>query len=561
MSESTLCTNNVTLNFRCKIDAPPERVYHLLTDAEALEIWLEAKSQLIPKSGKGYSLEWNNTSAGREVVRGEVLRAELNERLWLSWRLASRPATTRVDIRLHSDEDGHTLLDAQHDGFGQGPTWDEIVDEYNRLWRVSFNQLRALAEFPGDHPRQSLVQAEIEVDSIPPRIFRAFSLPWLLCEWWLRQAEVEPRNGGFLRMVFRDGRVAQGEVLLFDPPHLLQLRVSVDGVSTIIRVAVKTSGRRSWVRVQQSGFDLPKAALKKMQTEWVESLEHLRTYIELEPGSLPLGGERQFEQTVLLNVEHSVVWDAITDPGLIARWFSDRAIFQGQVGKLVAFIWETLGEVRGKILEIDAQKKLHITWDLPEEVARTEVIYHLVPTSQGTRLEVLHTGFGEGPEWDREIQRAEIAWASELRALKFYLERHTGKLRRRVWIRRYFEVSADRLWECFTDPKLLQQWLAPSIDFEARTEATFKVAFTDTWYAQGLVLLASHPDREMLLEWDLDGADLVHIAVIQGAKRSRVLFYHAGFGRDENWEVGVRELWYNAFRRFDELLAGGTPEF
>ncbi|MEQ8766657.1 MAG: SRPBCC domain-containing protein [Planctomycetota bacterium] len=559
MTESTLCSNNTALPFRCEIAAPVERVYQMLTDAEALRLWLEAESKLEPKSGSAFSLEWNNSPAGREVVRGEVLKAEPNKRLWLSWRLASLPATTRLDIRV-SGEDGKTVLEAVHDGFGQGGQWDSMIDEYNRLWNVSFNQLRALAECPVDHPRQTLVQADVEVDSIPPRIFRSLSLPWLLCEWWLRQAEVEPRNGGFLRMLFRDGRVAAGEVLLYDPPHMLQLRVEIEGVPSIIRISIKPAGRKSRVHVQQSGFELEKELEAVMQRDWDEALSNLKVYLEREPGSLPLGGDREFEQTVLLNVEHETVWNAITDPSHIARWFSDRTVFQGHQGGLVAYIWDTLGEVRGTIVDIQPQKLLHITWDLPEEEARTEVVYNLVPTSQGTRLEVLHQGFGEGEEWDREMRRAEIAWASELRALKFYLERHSGKLRRRVWIRRYFDAEADRLWQCFTDPDLLSQWLAKDVRFQARVDQPFKISFTESWNAQGTVLLLSEQDREMLLEWDLDGADLVHVAVIQGAERARVLFYHAGFGRDENWEAGVRELWYNAFRRFEELLAGQKPE-
>ena len=62
----------------------------------------------------------------------------------------------------------------------------------------------------------------VEIGADPDRVFALLTEPQELVRWWPDAAELEPREGGRVRMEFRGGEaVVNGTVKAFDPPRAL----------------------------------------------------------------------------------------------------------------------------------------------------------------------------------------------------------------------------------------------------------------------------------------------------------------------------------------------------
>lgn len=104
------------------------------------------------------------------------------------------------------------------------------------------------------------------------------------------------------------------------------------------------------------------------------------------------------------------VWRALTDPVLLTEWLLPVVGFKLEPGtaftlKAPAFPgWD--GTVKCQLLEIEPQRKLSYTWGVP--FLETVVTFTLTPTSSGTRLSILQSGFK--PDQKRELGGARYGW-------------------------------------------------------------------------------------------------------------------------------------------------------
>jgi uncharacterized protein YndB with AHSA1/START domain len=89
------------------------------------------------------------------------------------------------------------------------------------------------------------------------------------------------------------------------------------------------------------------------------------------------------------------VWRALTDPTLLTEWLLPVVGLKLEPG--AAFTLKTQpypgwdGTVNCRFLEIEAQRKLSYTWDVP--FLQTVVTFTLTPTASGTRLSLVQSGF------------------------------------------------------------------------------------------------------------------------------------------------------------------------
>ena len=89
------------------------------------------------------------------------------------------------------------------------------------------------------------------------------------------------------------------------------------------------------------------------------------------------------------------VWRALTDPVLLAEWLLPVVGLKLEPG--AAFMLKTQpypgwdGTVNCRILEIEEQRKLSYTWSVP--FLDTVVTFTLTPTTSGTRLTLVQSGF------------------------------------------------------------------------------------------------------------------------------------------------------------------------
>jgi uncharacterized protein YndB with AHSA1/START domain len=107
------------------------------------------------------------------------------------------------------------------------------------------------------------------------------------------------------------------------------------------------------------------------------------------------------------------VWRALTDPALLAEWLlpvlDDLQLEPGSAFTLKAQPqpgWD--GTVSCRILEIEAPRKLSYTWVVGDNWLDTVVTFSLAPTSSGTRLSLVQSGFK--PDQKQNFGGARYGW-------------------------------------------------------------------------------------------------------------------------------------------------------
>ena len=104
------------------------------------------------------------------------------------------------------------------------------------------------------------------------------------------------------------------------------------------------------------------------------------------------------------------VWRALTDPALLAEWLLPVIDLELEPG--AAFTFKTQpypgwdGIVHCRFVEIEPLRKLSYTWSVP--FLDTVVTFTLTPTTSGTRLSLMQSGFK--PNEKREFGGARHGW-------------------------------------------------------------------------------------------------------------------------------------------------------
>ncbi|MFN8669927.1 MAG: SRPBCC domain-containing protein [Gemmatimonadaceae bacterium] len=104
------------------------------------------------------------------------------------------------------------------------------------------------------------------------------------------------------------------------------------------------------------------------------------------------------------------VWRALTDPVLLTEWLLPIVQLSLEPGATFTFQappqpgWD--GTVNCRLLEIDEPRRLRYAWVVGD--LDTEVDFTLAPTSTGTRLSLLHSGFR--PDQRRNSGGARYGW-------------------------------------------------------------------------------------------------------------------------------------------------------
>jgi uncharacterized protein YndB with AHSA1/START domain len=104
------------------------------------------------------------------------------------------------------------------------------------------------------------------------------------------------------------------------------------------------------------------------------------------------------------------VWRALTDPELLKEWLLPTIGLKLETGadftlKTQAYPgWD--GTVNCKFLEIEPERKLTYTWNVP--FMETVVTFSLTPTATGTRLSLVQSGFK--PDQKQNLGGARYGW-------------------------------------------------------------------------------------------------------------------------------------------------------
>lgn len=142
----------------------------------------------------------------------------------------------------------------------------------------------------------------------------------------------------------------------------------------------------------------------------------------------------EIRRTIVLPVPQTKVWQAITDPEKITKWFGTIAVIDRlEAGEPIVFGWEGDENCRGIITEVTPEDTFAFQWEAGknensrdaslEELPMTLVTYNLESVVGGTRLTVVETGFASLPEHlkVRQFEENTSGWNAELKDLEAFL--------------------------------------------------------------------------------------------------------------------------------------------
>lgn len=142
--------------------------------------------------------------------------------------------------------------------------------------------------------------------------------------------------------------------------------------------------------------------------------------------------QNTIERQMIFNAPRQKVWDAITKPELINRWFGTRADFDMlEAGQEIVFAWaEHNHTCRAVIEEVTPISRFVYSWEHEEanfdiplmQVPQTRVSFVLEEVEDGTQLTLTEVGFASLPSSEKNFKENSSGWDSELKDLQNYVE-------------------------------------------------------------------------------------------------------------------------------------------
>lgn len=129
--------------------------------------------------------------------------------------------------------------------------------------------------------------------------------------------------------------------------------------------------------------------------------------------------ERVFE--VRVPVERA--WEAFTDPHELEAWWAPEvSAFDARPGGDIAYSITGWGPHKGRILEFEPCRFLRWEEGPGHIPGTTEVAVTFEVTENGTRIHIVHSGFGDSGDWLGKAQAVTQGWGNCIADLILYLE-------------------------------------------------------------------------------------------------------------------------------------------
>jgi uncharacterized protein YndB with AHSA1/START domain len=145
------------------------------------------------------------------------------------------------------------------------------------------------------------------------------------------------------------------------------------------------------------------------------------------------------------------VWRMLTEPEELAQWFAPFVEGSSKPGETLLLGWGP--EMRWRTVVESAEPGLSVRWrdeldaykELGPGSAPMVVEWLLTSARGGTRLRLVHSGFGDGQGWDDMYDATQTGWRFYLWHLRETLRRHPGGRRTVLFVRRPSSESREAL--------------------------------------------------------------------------------------------------------------------
>ena len=135
---------------------------------------------------------------------------------------------------------------------------------------------------------------------------------------------------------------------------------------------------------------------------------------------------RSIEKELFIKATPQRFFQALTEQAELERWFVVKADLDLRPGGAISFEWDRARGVYnfGKILVLNPPHRFSYTWEAMEP-SPTPVTFELTAENDGTHLHLIHSGIGEGKEWDHYDTLRNNGWNIHLEHLVAWLETGT----------------------------------------------------------------------------------------------------------------------------------------
>ena len=277
------------------------------------------------------------------------------------------------------------------------------------------------------------------LEAEPERVFAALTKPSELARWFAENVDLEPKAGGALRFSGRGAYApTMGRVLRFEPPTALALSYPIEGADGEVTITLEPAPDKASstkLSLQHRLASAPPIARAKELVDdlWRLALGNLAEHLRGGAGITLIDfrdPKPEVRLSVFIAAPPSSVFRALVEPALLDQWIATKAVVEPRVGGRYSHGWShEIGgrQVEGgptRILELVQDEKLVVDW--PDWRGDTSVpvqklTYLLAPEGAGTRVTLIHDGFGRAAD----ISDYPFGWAWFAGRLKDVAERPT----------------------------------------------------------------------------------------------------------------------------------------
>jgi uncharacterized protein YndB with AHSA1/START domain len=130
---------------------------------------------------------------------------------------------------------------------------------------------------------------------------------------------------------------------------------------------------------------------------------------------------RSLEKELFINATPQRVFQALTTKEDLERWFVQKAEVDLRPRGVIRLEWAPEAVEIGAILVLDPPHRISYTWEALEP-SPTTITFELTAESDGTHLRLIHTGIGEGEDWDSYYTSINSGWNVHFNNLTAWLE-------------------------------------------------------------------------------------------------------------------------------------------
>lgn len=267
----------------------------------------------------------------------------------------------------------------------------------------------------------------IEIAAPPSAVFHALTSTAGLQAWLADEAEVDLDGDLFAFW----GRRAPGNpghdegrhaILNLELNRLLAFEWDILGQPSSVEFELAPTENGTTLNLRHDGLPDDKDGAHGYAGFWGNALQNLRGWVERgaigwQPDYSATQPTRELRVSVQASVSPEVAFRALTEPAQLERWMmAENARVELTPGGVYDLGWAADGRPV-KVLEVDPDRRLSLAWE-DKGIAGTVATWSLEGSDGGTRITLVHSGFGETGAG----QDYYLGWGDFLTRLKFFAE-------------------------------------------------------------------------------------------------------------------------------------------